>query len=365
RADILIIGGTVAALFGATSRTGLGGPIALAIATAFVLDAKATAFIYIAPLFAIFLQQRGWRLTALVLLGAGSLASLPFFLPNVSLSQYLRWLRSATGHPSTLFDLRSTLRTLPILLAPGLLVVGPTPWRDPQVVAWLRKNWLLALSLPACLGLAVLASTRIGAGSHHVLPFVPLLAYVYLQLYLVSSQTFAARFPWLMRYAVACLGIVAVVRAGGGLLELRGGNASIAAASAVRDEVRSVLTRYPGRKVAMGYGERKEPLTYFRPELVFATDAYLVDEIALSDMSMDGMPIPPSTVAAIESCNVAIWLIPKDQRPFLVPSSFSETYAHLVPPVPLFSAKFREAFDRHYQRRGSTPHFDLWSCDNR
>src|SRR6185369_13172576 len=101
---------------------------------------------------------------------------------NVSISQYAQWLRRATGHPSAIGDLMSTLRTLPILLAPLLLILGPTPWKDPKLVAWLRQNLLVLLVLVPCVALAVMASTRIGAGSHHLLPFIPLLGYLYAEL---------------------------------------------------------------------------------------------------------------------------------------------------------------------------------------
>jgi hypothetical protein len=364
RSDILILCAVAVALFGATRRSGIAGPVALAIASAFVVDAKVSAAVYLVPLFAMFLKQRGWLPSVAVVLGAMCLAVLPFLIPNISATQYVSWLRRATGHPSATRDLLATLRTLPILAAPLVLIVGPTPWRDPRILEWVRENRLLLLALLPSLAAAVFASTRIGAGAHHLLPFIPLLGYLYAQLYQTCRSNFAARWPWVFGYLCAALGIVVCVRVAGGLLEVGAPWFRWQEAKNARSELQTILQRFPTRNVAMGYGETSNPMVYLRPELVFATNHLLVDEVALSDMSLDGMSIPASTVAALETCSTHVWLVPKGQTPFAVPNSFIEHYPELVGTPPLFSAEFREAFARHYTRRESTTNFDLWICND-
>jgi hypothetical protein len=362
RADILLMTAIAVALFGATRRSGIAAPVALALSTAFIIDTKATAVIYALPLFALLVQRRGLRLTLGIGLATLAVAGLPFLLPNVSLSQYAQWLRRATGHPSTMADLNSTLRTLPILFAPLFLILGPTPWREPKLIAWLRQNLLVLLALVPCLALAVLASSRIGAGSHHLLPFVPLLGYLYAELGQASGWYFLKTWPRLSFYVTSCLTVVVLTRVVGGLMEVSPTWRSWHEAIAIRSELRSVLVRFGPGKVGMGSGDTTSQLTYFRPELVFAGQKFVLDDVALSDMMMDGMPIPAATVAALANCTTPVWLIPRGQQPFMVPSLFAGYDPSLVGPEPMFSPAFREAFSSRYQKAESTTNFDVWIC---
>jgi len=362
RADVLLMSAIAVALFGATRRSGIAGPVALALSTAFIIDTKATAVIYALPLFALLLQRRGFRLTFGVGLATLAVTGIPFLLPNVSVSQYAQWLRRATGHPSAMADLSSTLRTLPILLAPLFLILGPTPWREPKLVAWLRQNFLVLLALVPCVILAMLASTRIGAGSHHLLPFIPLLGYLYAELGQASGWYFPKTWPRLSFYATSCLAIVVLTRVAGGLIEVTTPWLSWRDAIAIRTELRSALARYGAGKVGMGYGDTSSQITYYRTELIFAGQELVIDDVALSDMMMDGMPIPASTVAAIANCTTPVWLIPRGQKPFMAPSLFADYYPNLVGREPMFSPAFRQAFSNRYQKAESIPHFDVWIC---
>jgi hypothetical protein len=366
RADVLMMCAMSIALFGVTRRSGMAGPAALAIGVAFLVDTKATACLYAIPLFATLLSQRGWKLSFAVGLSVVGLSALPFLMPNVSASQYLRWVGHASGHPSTLFDLVSTLRTLPILSAPLFLLLGPTPWRDPKIVAHVRQNRFVLLTLAVCSALAVAASSRIGAGSHHLLPFVPVVGYECARLYVATDLAFAKRSPWLFRYLCACLALVIAVRIGGGLIDIGGSwYTRWRDTRETSNEVRSLLHRFPKHDVAMGYGDTAAPVTFFRAEIVFATDRLLVDELALSDMDLDGIPLPAATTEAIATCSTHVWLIPKGKPPFTLPNTFADLYPRLVARKPLFNDAFRSAFAGHYSKKESTAHFDVWVCDNR
>jgi hypothetical protein len=259
-------------------------------------------------------------------------------------------------------DLMATFRTIPLIAFPLLLILGPTPWRDAGIVRYVRAHRLLLVTLGVCFAFAVSASSRIGAGSHHILPFVPILGYEYVRLHQASNREHAARWPWALRYAGACFALVAMVRIGGGLWEVAAPWRSWGAAVATREEARSALGQFEGGEVAMGYGDAEDPATFFQPEIVFATNRLHVDEIALSDMGLDGVALPDATVRALDDCSTRAWLIPRGKDPFALPNLFADLYPALVPRQPLFPAGFRSAFLRHYSRAGSTEHFDLWVC---
>ncbi|MEO6602246.1 MAG: hypothetical protein ABIQ16_20360 [Polyangiaceae bacterium] len=364
RADILIMSAVAVGLWGATRRSGLAGPAALAVAAAVIVDAKASGLVYTVPLFAILWQLRGWRVPICVGMSAACVALLPFLLPNVSAVAYVTWLGRAAKHPSSFIDLLSTLRTVPLLLAPLLLILGPTPWRDTKFVAFLREDGLVLATLALCFASGLLASRRIGAGSHHLLAVVPVLGYEYTRLFnALGGLGLAKRWPWQSRALCACLALVVFNRVGGGLLEFGTKCGAWRATVTIRDEVRSVLASYPGTPVEMGYGATVDGRVYLRPELVFATNHMLVDEVALSDMSMDGMPMPSATVNALETC--AIWLIPRGEEPFSLPNTFAQYYPALVGKEPLFSQAFRDEFRRRYTKVQSTRSFDLWGCRDR
>jgi hypothetical protein len=359
RADVPIMCAMAVGLFAATHSSAHIGALTLALAGACIVDAKATAFVYVIPLFWLFSEKHGRRpFLAAVLCTLGA-AALPFALPNISAGQYLQWVRSAGGHPSTLADLGSTLRTLPILAAPLLLICGPTPWRNATFTTHMRGNRARLLALGLCLASAVAASSRIGAGSHHLLPFVPVLGYEYALLFRFVGAPFARHRPDVFRYASVCLAIVILWRVGGGLLEILSPWRGWQWAAAVRNDVHALLRRHSTRKIAMGSGQVEERVTYFRPELVFATDRLPIDEQALCDMNLDGIPLPAATVRALASCVVDLWLIPKGDIPFALDNTFVTAS---IPRQPLFPPAFRDAFAGHYSKTESTAYFDVWEC---
>jgi hypothetical protein len=363
RADVLIMCGMAVGLFAASHPSRTVATLTLALAGACVVDGKASAFIYVIPLLAILLGKHGWRASFAAVACMLGLAALPFLLPNISAKSYLQWIHAARGHPSNFSDLASTLRTLPILIAPLVLMCGPTPWRDAAFMAYLRESRLRLLALGLCLGSAVVASSRIGAGSHHILPFVPVLGYEYALLYRSVGAPFARQRPWTFRYLWACLAVVVVFRVGGGLMEILSPWGRWNWAQAVRDDVHSILRSHSTREVAMGCGEAERAVTYFRPELVFASNHLPVDEQALADMDLDGIELPEATVSSLASCAVGVWLIPKGEIPFALDNAFAALYPQSVPRQPLFPVSFRETFARHYGKKESTAYFDLWACE--
>jgi hypothetical protein len=66
------------------------------------------------------------------------------------------------------------------------------------------------------------------------------------------------------------------------------------------------------------------------------------------------MNVPQSTINALRQGQTTIWLIPKGELPFggYIQTGFERDR--------LFWGEFRQVFITHYEKRGSTKHFDLW-----
>jgi hypothetical protein len=363
RGDALVVCAISAGLYAASMRSGLAGPLILALTVAFVMDTKISGVFYVLPLVVQFAVRRGWRAAFAVGLCSIGAAALPFLLPNVSGSEYWRWLHRAGGHPKSTVDLFSTLRTLPILVAPLLLLVGPTPWRHAAFRAHVRENGLRLLTLLLCVAAVTAVSSIVGAGAHHLVPLVPVLGYEYASIYARTGAEFANQHPVLFRYLWACVALVVVVRVGGGVRETFSIWSNWGWSRNVTDELDSIIREYPGRQVQMGYGDRHDRLAYFRPELVFATNRLVLDEQAICEMDLDGIQLPDSTLDAVDACVADVWLIPKGQSPFSLDNVFGVVYAGRLPRHPLFGASFRDAFARHYKKGSSAHYFDLWVCD--
>ena len=138
------------------------------------------------------------------------------------------------------------------------------------------------------------------------------------------------------------------------------------AAEKVTNDLQEIMRGHPGEAIEMGYGDnlgKASEATYLRPLLVFAGNPLTVDEAALDDMELSKLAMPQSTIAYVQSCQTQIWLIPKGERPFLVPSYYDELGGPMIRDI--FGKAFREAFVARYQKRESSGYFDLWSFDGK
>jgi hypothetical protein len=362
RGDVLIVTSVAAGLYAASCRSRWGG-VVLSLAAAVAIDAKVSGFLYFVPVFLRFAERRGWRATLTTALGALGIAALPFLLPNVSLPRYWAWFQESTRHPRSLGDLMSSVRSLAALALPLLLIAGSRPWRSPSIVAYWRAGRPRLLALAVCVAIVVVLSSKLGAGPHHLLPFIPVLGYEYALLYRASRARWSEQRPRLFRFGGGALAVFVVVRVSGVLGEtcslVRG---EWARAPAVLADVEAVASRYAPRRVEMGYGEREEGVTLSRLPLVVANNHVTVDDVAVDDMQLAGLEVPPATVDELGTCSTAVWLIPKGEAPFRLENFYRHLAPGVVPDRPLFSGAFRDAFLRTYRKDASTEFFDLWVC---
>jgi hypothetical protein len=93
---------------------------------------------------------------------------------------------------------------------------------------------------------------------------------------------------------------------------------------------------------------------------VVRTRDYGLDAPAVQEHRLSGLPLPESTLRAMDECRVEYWLIPIGADAFAVPSAYWPDG-----PMYVFPDEFRQAFFRRYARTGQTANFTVWQCNTR
>jgi|GEM_PF-690487 len=356
RPDSLLV---FAAAFGifivsrAGPRFGVAG---LAAVLGFAVNLKVHGGLYFLPI--LYLAYRRWGPRSLfwILTGSMFVVAAPFLLhPRISFLNYLVWLQNATLHGLTVQDLGLNLRFTFLLLLPLLGLAARTGFRRG---IWRGQGGLL-LSVFLSLGPVLVLAAKPGAGPVHLLPLVPIMAFVPALVWisarpadraLPSSRRVPAR--GLMAGAaltIAIAGLVSEYRATM-LVAWQQDQAPDLAA-----EVRGIMAKYPEMNIGMACGGENASFrwTWIRPLLVFADHPVLIDPISVMDCCLAGRPLPPATQEALGQGVVDVWLVPREQTPF-------EKVNWYPPHEPIFTPEFRQEFLAHHDKADRTEHFDLW-----
>jgi hypothetical protein len=328
------------------------------LALGVALNAKITGAIYFLPYLAWFMERDGYRGPFVVLLAAAVVALMPFlFVDQVSLLNYVAWLQSAGGHGLSKLLLLQNLVFIVFLLLPAsffmLWQIGSVGTRSGVIT----HRLVVAASLVAT-ELIWVAASKSGSGPHHLLPFLPPLAF--LSAY-ATSRVYAYRptTNWTVYgfWAPAAAFIIAAsVKAGFALyfgiqVVLSQGNAV-----AIVDDLRSIMDAHPDSNIYMGYGDGSTyPVSFVRHELSFAGNPYLLDAPAITDFQYSGIGIPQATIDALVTDEQAIWLIPAGQKPFTMVNWYFRNSGRQ-----LFDAEFQDAFTDHFSHQATSKFFDIY-----
>lgn len=339
-----------AALLFAVSARGWTGAILVGLASGILWNLKFTGPLYSLPVFVLLHRRTGWRGTSLAV-GAGLAAAVAPFLAfsNVSPGNYLAWVALSARTGLLLSTLRQNLEWAAYLCLPLLLSYYAVPRQHrPQGPEW--RAVLIALLL-GMLGVVV-AAAKPGAGSYHLLPFVPLIMYIVA--WQAAGFSRAAEIdPAVPLASIAFLVTAAVVALAQQALVLTTMNERRALREI--DDIEQFASTHEG-VIEMGYG-RTEALTLERPVLVFRNNSYLLDQPAVREHQLEGLEIPPATLDAIAHCRVRYWLIPKGEPPFSGRNPYAAVFLR-----PLFSDEFRRVFTATHTTVGSTAYYDVWQC---
>jgi len=358
RADPFIIAAASIGLFSCLLRPGLLAWLICGLALGIAGGAKATGVLYFLPYIAWFLARDGFRAPVAIALTGAIVAFMPFWSPEqASLPNYISILRSAAKHGISLGAVASGVLTLAFLFIPVALFLR---W---QLLLggmrnWLTRNKLVTAATLMAVVLVTFASSKVGSGRYHYLPFLPALAFLATQgvMHVWNARPSERATVYSFWAPLAAFNIALVLKAcinlyvGIGLLNTQ------ASFSAVPADLDAILAKYPQHNVYMGYGGRNSyRYTLFRTRLVFDGNPYLLDLPALQDFEFSGIDIPQSTLDRMLSDKEAVWLVPRGDEPFSIVNWY-----HRRNGSPLFGEVFRDSFNTNFIKRESSQYFDIY-----
>jgi hypothetical protein len=345
RPDPLLVLCVVAGLLAAHARNHTASATGLGLVAGIAVNLKFTGPVYLLPVFAIALAEHGTRTVVTAALMAVPVAVAPFLLPNVSPAHYWDYLQLSARNGLVPAKIRQNAEWAAWLAAPLAAVVADA-WKAVQVRRGAPAH---LLALAASMAIVAVAASKPGGGPYHLLPFVPVLMYAFLW---VAPPPFLTGTKKLLCAAFAASALflalsdqAVIVRT----VPARNLEETIAALGRFADQ-------HPGRRIAVGYAGTSY-LSHARPEMVFRTRDYLLDAPAVQEHRLSGLPLPESTIRAIDGCRVELWLIPQGAEAFAVPSAYAPDGLAEV-----FSEAFRRAFFTRHVRIGEAGGFDVWEC---
>ncbi len=333
--EVLLVSIGVVLARGRWSALGVGFCIGLAV------NLKAHAFVYFVPVIVDLWSTSGWRGVMKAAIASGLAFLLPFLMPGVSLGDYVTALAVQLGRRVDHHSLRAVVNLVVTLDLPAVVIAFALLSGARRAAG--AERWYFT-SVLATLVLLLYPSTFPGANAYHLLPSVPVLADAFSRL---RHQSVAIRWSPVALFLFAAIFSFLKPDA---MEDLQGSNA-------VAAEALELARRQPATTVQIGYGDN--PRSYLMSQstkTVLALNGYPADIDAQVTMELRYIGIDGSArwIPDLALCRFALWLLPKDERPFAVPSYYDNE--------PVFSADFRRAFLENYVRTESSNHFDIWTC---
>jgi hypothetical protein len=333
--------------------------LACGICVGVAVSAKITGAIYFLPVVAWFFQRDGFKAVLIIGIFATVVAAAPFLLTdNVSLMNYIAWLRSAGNHGiDTGLLIQNLLFTLFACIPVLLYLVWEWGAGRGRFIAFENKWVTLAAGL--AIALTLVAGSKPGSGPHHLLPFLPMLAFftafAFMEVTADSSKRAAYVFWAPMLGFLAAAIIKSTVALYYGFILFNAGSAT----DALVKDLNDIAESYPERNIYMGYGDGSSyPSTFVRNNLVYAGNPYFLDAPAMMDIQFSGIEIPQATIDRLLADDTAVWLVPAGQEPFTIVSWYYRFENGMI-----FDSHFRDVFKSSFQKVRSTENFDIYIRD--
>lgn len=315
------------------------------------LNFKFTVVLVILGLLLMLGQRLGWKKAAGGAIACAFMAAVPFLLPRISLGNYATWLLESRKQGWVGHLLVINVVYAGIYLAPGLVL----RWGS----GWSRERWSRTLAgIFGAAGLiAVITGSKNGAGPWHLWPMLPI-CMIWM--------------GWEARSASQRLrsGVTAAVALAAALLCLRyayrdwpiahwpEARRQRSADQGAQSELREIEKRFPGGRLAMGYGSEafdlRTDLSYRFP---LEHEQYIVDANAVAEGLKAKMPFPEALRTRMLGCDDR-WVVPHAEKPFWTIPVLG--VREMEPWV--FPEAVRTGFPRGKQLLWQGKVFDVWGC---
>jgi hypothetical protein len=302
---------------------------------------KIHGIIYFVPVAAFCFEKRkdfwSWPLFGLTLIIGAIVSFLPFLLPRVSLENFIAWLRSTSSHGFALnlfFDNLSY--SAPYLL--GLYFCG--------VLKDSKKTFLVLL---ISIIITSLVGSLKGAGTHHLLPFIPFIIYLGAMSYMTLEENKKSRAHIFLAALFVGLSYDSFISQKAILKYF------LTIPEQVREfaDLKALRSKYTG-PVEIGYGDNSQlEMSYYKPYFVARGDSLLLDSDALVDMTASGMDLPESTFNVLRTCKIPYMILPRGDGAWMMWSGFGYR---------LFSDEWIKAFSEKYKPVESTNYYTIYKC---
>lgn len=328
---------------------------ALGLLAAISSGLKIHGVLYILPVFVylLFRSDPTVRMRLTVVAGVAGVVGLatPFLAKNVSLIEYFNYIRLLTVHhpwERWLFEQNITFTTMG--LAPLIWIYACfTPTLS-------RAFWLFVVTAVISMAMVSFLASVSGAGPHHLLPFLPSLAWAF---FIMRREASANLRDIRARgmYEGVSLGLIVALLLGYGPIVLISWDRTLRTfvnAAPLREgiaEINKALDDYPEHKIAVGPGVGDAYQLLVIP--VLRGNPLPVDSSAWMDFKVQGVS-DLVVRRALKECRVDLWLLPSG-APFVMQSLYDG--------IDLYSAEVLADFRATYVKQASGQIFDQWRCN--
>lgn len=342
-------------LLSAVRLRAAAGAVCLGLACGAATGFKLSAPVYFAgAAFCLLAAQPGWRGRFVIVLAGGlawaAITAAPFIDPAVTVSGYARYFAMASDQGLKGERLFHAAMFAALLGVPAIAILFRREGHLPEV-RWMAGGHLLGLATGAVI------AGKPGGGPHHLLPFIPVMTYLGLQLVnarrvrgMSGGSTIAAGVMLCLLLTHGPLALVQIRNLGGTLFRLEPLERKKAA------EVAAMYSEHPDAVMGLG-GTASYRDTYHRVQGVLSgRPAALLEVPAWMEMEKAGAS-PTILDSAVKDCSTPWWIIPNEGAPF----SFSTEYVH-ERELPLFSDRFRTLFFSNFEPGERREFYSFWRC---
>ena len=333
---------------------------------------KITALLYLLYPMVLLVRRHGYMALGACCGLALFLSALPFAMHTFAFHDYWHWLVAFSKHPRSRKEFVGNIVTTCLIASPCVVAFYRLRLRDHvEAARYLRSEWFPLLSLLFGVLMTDVVASKIGAGRHHLLPFLPTAALISIQISQRKSKvsnTEGNSSFWPI-YLYGCIGLILFITALSEFYDLRLLTTSeTPQAIAMQEDIRQILSTHQGQSVELGDGIGEFDLEtvyspmYSAPQLVFAGNAYTYEPSAEADANMIDGAMRDSDERHVRFCETKVFLIPRGDKPFHSFSIYSGMYPELYGGRLLFSKQFEQTFSQVYQQTSSSKFYDIYTC---